>query len=332
MEKDLSLILLIFAGVILLLLFIYSFRTRVKSNDYKTSELDEFDRFNEDEKDILTMSLKNNGKSTTIDYDNEFEALVVNASNNIAKNTSQVNHGNLISETDDSSTHVEPRLNTLVIEDDSFIIHPTLKHTVQTSQSIISKENPVNIVHSINTNNNLGSTQIENTIANKPLLKPADEQNLQQVANDIPTNFQPSSLLTLHVMPQEGQQFFGYDLLQALLSAKFRFGKMSIFHRHESANGDGKILFSVAQVTEPGSFSMAGIGSCQCAGLVLFMQLLGPEHNLEALDTFIHTAQQLADSLDGILMEKRCKVFTTDAKKHFIASIQHHLDKMSVVA
>jgi len=63
------------------------------------------------------------------------------------------------------------------------------------------------------------------------------------------------------------------------------------------------------------------------------MQLEGPEHNLDLLEQFIQTAQQLADNLGGVVVsQKRNNPFTPEIKKQFVASVQHHLAGLAVKA
>lgn len=285
MEADLSLILLVIAGIILIFLFIYSFKTRVRPEDLEHSEQNEFDFFKEKSKNSFQQMPTVNQNNFKIDE--SVDQIIPQRVTEPAKKSSAVESPKTQSK---SAMHIEPTMNKIIIEDDLIPVTPIIKKTTRV------QEQPT-----------VESIQPE---------KPAK----------VVTDFQPLPLLMLHVMPaDQGQKFIGYDLLQALLAAKLRFGKMSIFHRHEQANGDGKILFSVAQVTEPGTFSIDSMGGCHCDGLVLFMQLLGSEQNLEALDKFIQTAEQLSDSLNGIVMGKRGIPFTAELKKQFIASVEYHL-------
>src|SRR5690554_8201910 len=54
-----------------------------------------------------------------------------------------------------------------------------------------------------------------------------------------------SDLIIINVMAPPGDYFQGDELLDALLQNGMRFGDMEIFHRHQEANGQGPILFSL---------------------------------------------------------------------------------------
>lgn len=128
----------------------------------------------------------------------------------------------------------------------------------------------------------------------------ADDVAVQRSSELYSNHF--SDLISIFVVAQPGRKFIGYDLLQALLAAGFRYGEMSIFHRHQRANGEGAKLFSLASATEPGTFDMNRIGAFSSQGLCLFMQLKGPEHNLAALSLLLKTAEMIADDLQGVVL------------------------------
>lgn len=121
-----------------------------------------------------------------------------------------------------------------------------------------------------------------------------------------------SGLLVLHVMAAEGQAFIGYELLQSLLSAGLRFGEMNIFHRHEQPTGQGKILFSLASATEPGTFNLDEIGSLACIGLSLFMDADKVENPAKTFNLMLDTARLLAEDLGGKVFDERYQELTSD--------------------
>jgi cell division protein ZipA len=103
----------------------------------------------------------------------------------------------------------------------------------------------------------------------------------------------------IHVMAKAPQEFQGYELLQTLLASGMRYGDMKIFHRHQHANGKGPILFSLASVTEPGTFDLQTIGDFSCKGFSLFMRLTHSAFDDERYQLMIDVAKQLAEDLGG---------------------------------
>lgn len=138
-----------------------------------------------------------------------------------------------------------------------------------------------------------------------------------------------SDLVTLYIIAQPQEKFQGYDLLQVLLSAGFRYGEMSIFHRHQKSNGEGKILFSLASATEPGIFDMDNMGAFSCKGLSLFMQLTSEEHDLNALELLLQTAEQLAEDLNGSILGADRKPLTKTMIETYYYWVRQHIANLA---
>lgn len=128
---------------------------------------------------------------------------------------------------------------------------------------------------------------------------------------------EPSRILSIFILANGNKNFSGYELLQSLLSSGLRFGEMNIFHRHEETNGKGRILFSLASATEPGTFNIQNMGSFSGRGLCMFMKLLGTDRDNEAFDLFIKTAQKLADELNGSIYDDSRHPLTKDSLVHY---------------
>lgn len=119
-------------------------------------------------------------------------------------------------------------------------------------------------------------------------------------------------LVILYLMAPSNQPFVGYELLQALLAADLRYGKMNIFHRYSEENNQETILFSVASAIEPGIFDMANIGAVSCPGLSLFMSISSTQDPSAIFELILETAQQLAEDLGGTLCDSERKPITDE--------------------
>lgn len=133
--------------------------------------------------------------------------------------------------------------------------------------------------------------------------KSPEAENLTLI-NDCP-------VLTMFLLAKENRQLVGYDLLQSLLSVGLCFGQGSLFHRHQSPEGQGPILCSVAAATPSGTFDLQNIGALSIKGLCLFM----PVSNNSTIDTGRFTilyqiATQLRDCLDAMLLDDQRKRLT----------------------
>ena len=119
-----------------------------------------------------------------------------------------------------------------------------------------------------------------------------------------PANVKTTGITVIHLLARAGTQFAGYELLQALLSRGLRYGEMNIFHRHEHSNGNGRILFSLASATEPGTFDIQKMRGFTCNGLSLFMRHSGDvDRDDTVYDVMMETAEKLSQELSGDLYD-----------------------------
>ena len=113
-----------------------------------------------------------------------------------------------------------------------------------------------------------------------------------------------------------GVPFRGPILLGALAAAGLEFGDMDIFHSIEQVGGQEKILFSVANIREPGVFDMSGMESFTSEGIVLFMQIPGAVDAVRAFDAMVASANVLADNLDSRVCDATHSPLTKQAISH----------------
>ena len=114
------------------------------------------------------------------------------------------------------------------------------------------------------------------------------------------------SSLMMFLLAKENRQLAGYELLQTVLAAGLRFGEGHLFHRHQSPNGQGPVLCSLAAATASGVFDMQNIGAFSVHGLCLFMQASGnPTIDAERFAIMLDTAKQLSEGLDTYLLDDK---------------------------
>lgn len=108
-------------------------------------------------------------------------------------------------------------------------------------------------------------------------------------------------IVTLYVRARGERNISGLSLLDAAIKAGLRFGEMKIFHRRH--RGATKPVFSMANITRPGSFDPSGWNVFETPGVTLFLTLPGPVSALDAWDAMLATGQRLAELLDADLMD-----------------------------
>ena len=132
----------------------------------------------------------------------------------------------------------------------------------------------------------------------------------------------PRDVLALHVVAREGQQLQGAELLPALLALNFKFGDMQIFHRHEDNAGQGKVVFSLANMVKPGVFEPDNMEQFTTQGVVLFMTLPCYGDALFNFSNMLNSAQQLADDLDALLLDGERHIWNDQIKASYIERIR----------
>lgn len=147
---------------------------------------------------------------------------------------------------------------------------------------------------------------------NKPQIKPtvqvenvtrpvAEVKNTSATGNNVATE---TETIMIFLLAKSERQLAGYELLQAVLSAGFRFGEGGLFHRHQYPNCQGPVMCSLAAATPSGVFDLQNIGAFVVHGLCLFMQVSGyKEIDAERFDVMLDTARSLSDSLDTHLLD-----------------------------
>jgi len=132
----------------------------------------------------------------------------------------------------------------------------------------------------------------------------------------------PSEVLILYVLVPEGQDINGAMLLPSLLTLGFKYGEMNIFHRHQDAAGSGGVLFSLANMFNPGTFDIEEMDKLQTRGLSLFMTLPGPGEALQNFNLMHNAAKKLADEFGGQVLDASRSVLTVQTTRHYVEKIR----------
>jgi cell division protein ZipA len=133
---------------------------------------------------------------------------------------------------------------------------------------------------------------------------------------------EPQDVLVLHVVAKDGEQIQGAELLPCLLSLNFKFGDMDIFHRHLDNAGNGKVLFSMANMLKPGVFDPDNMEQFSTEGVVLFMTLPCYGDAVMNFSIMLNSAEQLADDLDAVVLDERRAPWTEHNKQDYLRRIK----------
>ena len=130
-------------------------------------------------------------------------------------------------------------------------------------------------------------------------------------------NTQPEEVLVIHLMANKGEKVAGQQLLDAVLSAGLRYGAMKIFHRHLSDDGSGPVLFSMANLVNPGTFDLNTMGDLEVPGVTLFMALDDIEDPVDALNIMIEAVDSIVGDLKLNVMDESRSSMTRNTIDHY---------------
>jgi cell division protein ZipA len=131
-----------------------------------------------------------------------------------------------------------------------------------------------------------------------------------------------NEVLILYVLMPEGTEINGAMLLPSLLTLGFKYGEMNIFHRHQDSAGSGEVLFSLANMFNPGTFDLEEMDKLQTRGLSLFMTLPGPGEALQNFNLMHNAAKKLAEEFGGQVLDGQRSMLTVQTVRHYVERIR----------
>lgn len=141
-----------------------------------------------------------------------------------------------------------------------------------------------------------------------------------------PTSKAVDRVIALRLVPRTGNEIPADSAVLALRALELRHGRYGIFHR---LNAEGEECYSVASLTEPGSFDLKNLTGSTIAGLSVFMVLPGPDGPVERFDSMIATARELAQRLEADLLDERGSSWSIQRERYIreeIIDYRHQLD------
>jgi|GEM_PF-1891336 len=117
------------------------------------------------------------------------------------------------------------------------------------------------------------------------------EQQTEQPVDDV---------IAVFVMAEKEQPpIKGEQILSASYALNLQHGDMKIFHRHSET--DNSILFSMANVFEPGWFELEQMNQLETRGITFFMQVNRLDEPADVLDEMLICAHRMSTMLDASL-------------------------------
>ena len=135
-----------------------------------------------------------------------------------------------------------------------------------------------------------------------PTLLPESSDRSMAAPAQAPNASEQQKIVTLRVCAAGEARWSGATLLSALELHGLAYGRHQVFHRRHV---DGRSLFCVASLIEPGTFDVARMASEEFRGVTLFAVLPGPVEPLLTIDELLGAARGLAQELSGMVQDHK---------------------------
>ena len=119
-------------------------------------------------------------------------------------------------------------------------------------------------------------------------------------------------VIVLHVHCSGEDSFVGTKLFDSMQQNGLIYGEMDIFHRHADLSGNGKVLFSVANMMQPGTLQHDDPDIFTTKGISFFMTLPCFGDADQNFKLMLRTAQQIADDLGANVLDDQRNFLTPD--------------------
>ena len=122
----------------------------------------------------------------------------------------------------------------------------------------------------------------------------------------------PDRVVTLRLIPR-GDELTAERAVLALHNAGLEHGRYAIFHRQLGSDREG---FSVASLTEPGSFDLDHLDDSTIAGLTFFVVLPGAGDPVARFDAMVETARAMSVELAADLFDERGSSWSSQRERY----------------
>ena len=195
----------------------------------------------------------------------------------------------------------------------------------KTLMELADYENTEEGIHSISSDLRI---QLQDAVLqSSPLSQPTLQQPIQ-VESEI---FQEKDMATqnednldfilLYVVAPENRQFHGTNLAHSLDNLGCLFGKDNIYHRHVDTIAT-PVIFSIANVNQPGTFNPYAMNDFFTVGVALFMQIPSIIGDDKAnLRMMIQAAKNLANELGGFVLTDGQQLFDEKAEQEYLSRL-----------
>jgi cell division protein ZipA len=135
----------------------------------------------------------------------------------------------------------------------------------------------------------------------------------------------PEKVVALRIVPK-GELPNGETTVLALRKLGLEHGQFGIFHKNAGTQ-PGDPLFSVARLTEPGTFDLTKLAETEVPGLSIFLTLPGSGDPVERFDQMMETARALARELESEILDEKGSSWSIQRERYLreeMIQYRHH--------
>jgi len=131
----------------------------------------------------------------------------------------------------------------------------------------------------------------------------------------------PSDIIVLYILPKADEELIGSQINSSAQAMGLSFGEMNIFHYKP----DGRSIFSLANMLEPGYFDADTIHDLKTSGLTVFMQIKAGDP-LDDLTEMLQRSYQLAGLLGARLCNHKRETLTEQDAENYRTQVSEFIE------
>lgn len=123
--------------------------------------------------------------------------------------------------------------------------------------------------------------------------------------------------LTFYMIASKDQKINGLELLEALQTNHLHFGPDRLFHRYETREGEGELLFSIAALSSTGCFDNQQMVLNDHKGICVFLDISKQSSNLAVFELLLNTLEAISNKLGALILDDQQQFLNDSALERY---------------